>query len=542
MAMLVFSCFVFLFNVVSPFASGASDVIVSNEMELRGAINNAPTKKAFTIALSNDITLTDSTLNIPADKHIVLTSNKAEGYYTITGTAYGTSQFIVGELSVSTITVNGAGVLDLDGISVTHAHNYPGYVVSVVENGQFIMHRGLISSNIGGVHNGGSFLMYGGEISGNSAIHGGGVFNRGMFKLFGGKISGNSVYQNGGGVYNEADGTFEMLGGEISGNTAAGGGGVYNYGGAMGIEYKFTSSDTKEFVGYKDRMGGSFTLSGGIISGNTAWRGGGVNNYGVFIMLDGLISDNTVTGSGGGVNNGETIVVGNFSMSGGEISGNSAEKGGGVYNFFHSLFSLTGNGVISGNTAEMGGGVCMDSDFNMKGGVISGNKASGNGGGVYVGNGVFNVTGGKISENTATDNGGGIWIDMEKLEQLFVSNGATFSNNYASAAYDRDTAHDNVYNSQIGNKVTWSTPFSQGYNNYDISYTKGTPVKPQPSNTPYNPKPSGGNSKEGIWATWPIILVMLCVLIIGIIGVVVAYVVFISKKRKNDVVIKDISA
>jgi hypothetical protein len=87
---------------------------------------------------------------------------------------------------------------------------------------------------------------------------------------------------------------------------------------------------------------------------------------------------------------------------------------------------------------------------------------------------------------------------IERLELLFVSNGVKFSSNYASAAYDRDTMHDNVYNSQIGNKVTWTTSFSQGYNNYDISYTTNTSFKPHPSNTPYSPKPSEDNMKEGI--------------------------------------------
>ena len=62
---LVFSCFTSnTFGSVSHFVSGSSDKIVSNETELREAINNAPTK-AYTIALNNDITLTESTLNIP---------------------------------------------------------------------------------------------------------------------------------------------------------------------------------------------------------------------------------------------------------------------------------------------------------------------------------------------------------------------------------------------------------------------------------------------------------------------------------------------
>jgi len=467
---LFFSCFISTVNCASE-----PDKIVNNEAELREAINNAPTKKAVTIALNNDITLTESTLIIPADKNIILTSNKATNYYKLIGSVHEPSQVTVGEYSVSTITVNGDAILELDGIGITHACNYGGYTVTVAEKGQFILHRGLISSNIGGIYNNGIFLMYDGEISDNSVINGGGVYNRGTFTMFGGKISGNRAGNNGGGVYNEN--TFEMLGGEISDNTASGGGGIYNWGGANAINYKFTSGDTKEFLGYKGQYGGSFTLSGGIISGNTAWRGGGVGNHGVFIMSGGLISDNTATVSGGGVNNGQTIASGNFEMSGGEISGNIAEKGGGVYNFFYSTISLMDSGVISGNTAELGGGVCIDGDFNMRGGMISGNTASNNGGGVYLGNGIFKLSSGKISKNTATNDGGGIWVDNEKLDLLFVANGVVFSSNRASAAYDRDSMHDKVYRSQIDNTVTWTAPFTQGYNNYDISYTSGKQVE-----------------------------------------------------------------
>jgi len=44
-----------------------------------------------------------------------------------------------------------------------------------------------------------------------------------------------------------------------------------------------------------------------------------------------------------------------------------------------------------------------DSDFSMSGGEISGNTAFNQGGGVYVGNGVFSLRGGKLSGNTAIE-------------------------------------------------------------------------------------------------------------------------------------------
>jgi hypothetical protein len=94
-------------------------------------------------------------------------------------------------------------------------------------------------------------------------------------------------------------------------------------------------------------------LSGGEISGNTADSVGG----GVYI------------GGFGGM----------FVMSGGKISNNKAPTAGGVLNSGFTAgvtFIMTG-GEITGNTAETycGGLLSADESFDWRGGVISGNKA-----------------------------------------------------------------------------------------------------------------------------------------------------------------------
>jgi hypothetical protein len=278
----------------------------------------------------------------------------------------------------------------------------------------------------------------------------------------------------GSGVTVSPGGTFIMVDGEISGHTTIGaGGGVFN--------------------------AGTFTMLGGEISGNIAGGGGGVCNYGVFMMSGGVISGNVATEWGGGVRNFDNSYI-IFTMSGGVISNNEATKGGGVYHCVYGTFSLSGDGVISNNIADVGGGVCIDGKFNMLGGEISGNTARYRGGGLYNGKGVFMLMGGKVSDNTATSdggglynenglfwliagqisgntatsgNGGGVWIAITNFHKLFVSNGVVFENNHASAAYNRAVAHKSLYQRQIGDKVTWTAPFTQGYNNYDISYTRG---------------------------------------------------------------------
>jgi parallel beta-helix repeat protein/predicted outer membrane repeat protein len=96
---------------------------------------------------------------------------------------------------------------------------------------------------------------------------------------------------------------------------------------------------------------GTFTMSGGEISGNTAsYYGGGVYVSGTFTMSGGEISGNTASStSGGGV-----YVYGTFTMSGGEISGNTASGSGGY-----------------------GGGVCVSSSGTFKKQPAIGSSTSG---------------------------------------------------------------------------------------------------------------------------------------------------------------------
>jgi hypothetical protein len=113
-----------------------------------------------------------------------------------------------------TIDVGDGGVLILDGVIVTEGEA----CVYVSNGGTLIMFSGEICNNTGfktgGVFNTGVFLMYGGKISDNSARQGGGVHNSGNFTMFGGEISNNdaAVY-NGGGVFN--CGNFTMFGGRL---------------------------------------------------------------------------------------------------------------------------------------------------------------------------------------------------------------------------------------------------------------------------------------------------------------------------------------
>ena len=181
----------------------------------------------------------------------------------------------------------------------------------------------------------GTFTMYGGEISGNSASNGGGVYVCGgsTFDLYGGKISGNTVTNDGGGVCVATNGKFNMHGGkiEISGNIAA------TYGGGV-------------YVG-----GGVFTMSGGSITSNHTANdtyGGGVyvDTHGTFNMSGGTIGGAAADKANKAKNGGGVYVSGGtFNMSGGSITGNDSN---GVFVWGNATFTVSGAATVKGNTRE----------------------------------------------------------------------------------------------------------------------------------------------------------------------------------------------
>ncbi|MHC6203291.1 hypothetical protein ACYULU_08860 [Breznakiellaceae bacterium SP9] len=184
------------------------------------------------------------------------------------------------------------------------------------------------------------------------------------------------------------------------------------------------------------KSNGTLILRGAQIGGTSTARhqGRGVlvgdetvsTNGGRFIMERGTISWNdsssltgtgtptpTLPAAGAGV---RLQGYGTFEMRGGEISNNTTTaQGGGVYGYVNTTFRMTA-GHIKGNTAANGGGVSLggNSHAYMTGGTIGGttsdkNTAT-NGGGVYlINNAIFDMTAGTISGNTAT-NGGGVYI------------------------------------------------------------------------------------------------------------------------------------
>ena len=259
------------------------------------------------------------------------------------------------------------------------------------------------------------------------------VENGGTFNMYGGKITGNTATLQGGGVcVTGARGTFNMYGGTITKNTANHGGGVYVEGG------KFTMDGTSSITDNTANSNGNGT-SGGVY----------VSNNGTFTMNGGTISRNTADSTDGGVGVYRGTAPAKFEMNGGTITGNQASQGGGVgVHGKDSAFIMNNNASVSGNTAKNGGGVYVSvsgkGTFNMNDNAsvtrntASGDKADqGNGGGVFVNSGTFEMNGSaSVSNNTATNTeetnttyGGGVYVKSG----TFTMNGeaTSVSNNTA---------------------------------------------------------------------------------------------------------------
>jgi uncharacterized membrane protein len=191
--------------------------------------------------------------------------------------------------------------------------------------------------------------------------------------------------------------------------------------------------------------GGTLELKAGALVRDNHASGIVLEDGSEFTMTGGEISGNEVQAEGGDVYGGGVLVNGSnsvFTMDGGTIKDNEAPfeataygHGGGVSIVDGGTFIMTG-GSISDNKAYYGGGVRMKGDggiFIMTGGAISGNETTNFGGGVYASDGVsFTLDGGVITGNKGTA-GAGVRISGEGT--MFTMDSGAISYNIASNYY-----------------------------------------------------------------------------------------------------------
>ncbi len=230
----------------------------------------------------------------------------------------------------------------------------------------------------------------GGEGGGSATVVGGALFSNGTVIINGGSIVSNRVENtnspfilNGGGVSAR---WVVLNAGEVSHNVVSGNAQLGMGGG--GISSRTTSSKQSpsgKYVLDTDNTSYGVVVYNGSIKGNRVTgtahaAGGGIHSYRV-IMMGGTVSDNSVGTTSGGSRGGGISVsrpFGWFEMTGGEVCGNSAQFGGGLYfdcpttydtGEAYGICTISGTSLVKGNTGTtVGGGVAyynevMDVDF-----------------------------------------------------------------------------------------------------------------------------------------------------------------------------------
>ena len=322
--------------------------------------------------------INDRTAEFIMNKGSVISSNKANaggGVFLESGKF----TMIDGTISENSVENDGGGVFI-----------YSHYCQFSMKAGSIIKNKA--EGNGGGVYTDTDFELSGGSISENTAgDYGGGIYTEADINMTSGEISANKAYDDGGGVYFYGD-EFAMSGGTIKDNESlyqgSEGGGVYV---DSGSEFTMTGTSSIENNKSSEEGGGvfvigKFTMDGNdaTISGNTTGeRGGGIacEGDGYFVINKGTVKDNIAESEGGGL-----YVRNSCVMNGGSITGNKAlstdydEGGGGVSvgHLSNDVFTMTG-GEIKGNTSvNLGGGINVESGgvLNLSGSpVITGNKA-----------------------------------------------------------------------------------------------------------------------------------------------------------------------
>ena len=264
--------------------------------------------------------------------------------------------------------------------------------------------------------------MEGGSFAGNSAINAGGVLVQGtgtVFNLSGGTITGNQASSTGGGVYVSTNGTFNMTGGAISKNHAD------KYGGGLWANLATVTLDAGEVSGNSVPTSGGGVVAANKstvnlgkdlkVTGNTAKAAAGLLCQGRAVLtVDGSeVSGNISTALGGGlyVSTNSTTIVKNAYFH----DNQSGSNGGGLYCNQNAILQVE-NTRIESNTAVAGGGVFNRGNTTIQGGIVSGNKAENDGGGLgsykmsY--NGGLFVDGTTISDNSCGGRGAGIFFSL----------------------------------------------------------------------------------------------------------------------------------
>jgi hypothetical protein len=296
--------------------------------------------------------------NAQSGDTITFASSLAGETITLTQGALGVSgSMAITGLGASQLAISGGSVSQVFEIFGETAHSITGLTIE----------NGAVTGSGGAIVNNGDLTLTDDIISHNGAV------------AATGSLNGPVPVSYGGAIYNENNSTLTSSGNTIIDNTVVNGdgGGIFNSGLLTSTNDTISNNTAGLGGGIANQISNSgfntVTLTNDTISNNTAGLGGGIANFGGAVTsINTTIADNHAT------------------------AGLSGGRGGGVYN-------ERVQGVTPAPAAAF---------FYSSGDTISGNSATGDGGGVFNDDAVFESTNDTIADNmtlnTRTGYGGGI--------------------------------------------------------------------------------------------------------------------------------------
>ncbi|NBR06101.1 MAG: hypothetical protein EBT92_10060 [Planctomycetes bacterium] len=471
--------------------NGDSNTVGSGS--LRAAINlanNTPGNDGISFNLTGSTTITLASALPTIAKATFAGSVTINGLgaslLTINGNSSGFNFFNIaagGSLFISGVTVSGAvftsgnggafnnlGSLAISASTITGNSALNGGAI-INQGTSLVVKNSIISNNAtagygGGInnYNGGTISIFNSTISGNSATNGGGgiINTNSNLTIADSVFTGNlSTTSKGAGILNtNANSFLAVSGSTFSNNTARNGGALFNNGTAT-INSSVISGNINAVKGagiYNDSTG-VLNITDSTISNNaSSGNGGGIFNQGSSLNISkSTISGNSSTANGGGVSNNS---VGPVTISYSTISTNSAVNGAGVFNLGTAL--TLSNSTISGNSASgFGGGInnykCYANTISISNSTISNNSATNGGGGIVNTNSNLTVFNSTLFGNTTPGNGGGILNATVSTgsSSLTVTNSTLSGNSALSGGGIQNNATiNNLENTIIANSLS----------------------------------------------------------------------------------------
>ncbi len=297
------------------------------------------------------------------------------------------------------------------------------------------------------------------------------LMENGTLNMSGGYIVGGGSDNNpGGGIY-VTNGELNISGGVIAANRGRSGGGIFVNSGTLNISGGAVTGN-EVIKGHEDNGGGIYVNSGTL---NLSGEGYVTNNYKECDCQPCEDDVNNKHGGGGIALANSTIM----NMSGGYVTGNySGLAGGGIYAGFWNggvKFTMSG-GTIAGNVAERGEGGGLRIAGGTKGVIradgkvyITNNKTNSDddwgGGGIFVQEkGTLTIIDALITNNDAGGFGGGVGACPTGKTLIVNKDGAAIYGNTADGKNMSEGGNQKHYDTTVAKASTVFT--ENGYSDY----------------------------------------------------------------------------